>query len=335
MEISKDKITKYVSAFKTKKIMVIGDVMIDSYKFGDTNRISPEAPVQVVLINNEKNKLGGAANVALNINSLGAEAILCSVIGNDYNSNIFKILLKEKDLIDEGIISDNERTTTIKTRIFSRGQQLLRIDEEIENNLSNNIENKLFEKIWEIIKNKKIDLIIFEDYDKGVLSENFISKIIKLAKKNEILTTVDPKIKNFHSYKGVDLFKPNFGEFCNGMNEKKISVESNNFKAITKKFLTENLIKNLLITLSENGIYITNKNLDYKFPAVLRNIVDVSGAGDTVISIASLLLTLDIPIDEIAYIANIAGGIVCEKIGVEAITDKELLENFKDKNLNE
>lgn len=329
MNITREKIYDYIKKIQGKKILIIGDVMIDAYKIGKVNRISPEAPVPVVFIEKDYMRLGGAANVALNIKSLGAEPILCSVVGNYKNSEIFKNLLDEKELTTEGIINDGERITTIKTRIISRGQQLLRIDEEIDKALSKETEEKLWLKIKELCNYNNIDVIIFEDYDKGVLSENLITKTIKLAKEKNIPTAVDPKIKNFNFYKEVNLFKPNIQEFINGFKHKNLNIDLSNIEVAAKLFLEQNLIENLMVTLSEDGIFISNKNNFYRFPAEKRDISDVSGAGDTVISVASLLLSINVPLDEIAYISNIAGGLVCEKIGVVPISVSDLLEDFK------
>ena len=331
MKLEYKTLAKYIEDFSQKTVLVIGDVMLDSYKIGNTSRLSPEAPVPLISVEKNDNKLGGAANVALNIKSMGANPILCSVIGNDNYGKIFKSLLRKNKISSEYLIIDNSRPTTLKTRIMARGQQLLRIDEESDVQICEDIEYQLFQKINEIINTHKVDVIIFEDYDKGVISKKLISLVVELSKQYNIKTAVDPKKRNFNFYCKVDLFKPNFQEFSNGLSDLDYHVKYNNLEESAKDYLTKQEIKNILITLSEKGIFITDKNNSYNFPAMLRNIADVSGAGDSVISIAALLLSINVNIEEIAYISNIVGGLACEKIGVESISKKEILKTF-DKN---
>ncbi len=325
MALENKTVQSYFKSFSQKKVLIIGDVMIDSYMWGKVNRISPEAPIQVVSVTGRDYRLGGAANVALNIAALGADAILCSVIGDDEKGQVFLRLLGEKQLSNVGIIKDKNRITTVKTRIISSGQHLLRVDEEISDQLSDYTESVLEKKIYEIIDSNNIDLIIFEDYDKGVFSENIITKITNKANDKGIITTVDPKKRNFHYYKNTTLFKPNLKEFSEGL---KIEIDKNDISGLkfhAQKYLNENNIKMLLITLSEKGILIAGSDQSHHFPAEVRDISDVSGAGDTVISVASLLLSCGAELSEIALISNIAGGLVCEKTGVVPIDIDELL----------
>ncbi|MCF0207354.1 MAG: D-glycero-beta-D-manno-heptose-7-phosphate kinase [Bacteroidales bacterium] len=309
----------------SKKVIVVGDVMIDSYMLGNVNRISPEAPVPIVSVSERKYRLGGAANVALNIASFGATVYLCSVIGNDAKGKIFRQLLRDNNLPDSGIISSENRTTTTKTRIISGSQHLLRIDEEDDSQISDELRELVLSRISQIIDNEQIDALIFEDYDKGILSPELIHKITALCRQNKIKTTVDPKKRNFNAYKDITLFKPNLKEFCEGCKiEKTTDIEA--LKPYAKEFLHKNNFDILMITLSENGILICTRKDFTHIPAEIRDIVDVSGAGDTVISVASLLLTTTENVREIARIANIAGGIVCEKVGVVPI-DLETLKS--------
>jgi rfaE bifunctional protein kinase chain/domain len=324
MTIAKEKVYNYLSSFKNKKVLIVGDVMIDSYMWGNANRISPEAPIPIVSITNKDYRLGGAANVALNISALNAVPYLCSIIGTEQYGNIFKNLLKQNNLSDKGIICSEKRATTVKTRVISNGQQLLRVDEEIETSLTIEQTEFLFSKIKEITQNHAIDIIIFEDYDKGIITPLLIEKITKLASEHGILTTVDPKKKNFEFYNNVDLFKPNFLEFTEGLKVEILKNDIECIKTYTKEFIENRNIRNLMITLSEYGILISDKNTNYHYPAMLRNIADVSGAGDTVISIASLLLASGATLSEIAEISNIAGGLVCGKVGVVPINTQEL-----------
>ncbi len=328
MEITRTKVLGYFEEFKSKKVLIIGDVMIDSYMWGKVNRISPEAPIPIVSITNREYRLGGAANVALNIKSMGAEPFLCSIIGDDIEAHTFTSLLTENSLSAEGVIKLSDRKTTIKTRIISGSQHLLRVDDEVDSLISKSASELLISKAKNIIQTHKIDIVIFEDYDKGVLSFDSISQIIEFAKQNSVLTAVDPKKRNFNLYAGVDLFKPNFKEFNEG---RKLELEKSNLEGINaaaKHFLDEFSIGKLLLTLSDLGIFISDNKNQFHFPAELRNVADVSGAGDSVISIASLLLSVGASICEIAYISNIAGGLVCEKSGVVPIVYDELLAQF-------
>jgi rfaE bifunctional protein kinase chain/domain len=329
MCIDKNKITDYINSFVKKKVLIVGDVMIDSYMWGKVNRISPEAPIPIVSITKRDYRLGGAANVALNLAALGAQPFLCSVVGSDEKGETFQKLLKSNNLTSQGIIIDDSRPTTVKTRIISSGQHLLRVDEEVSDIISETVRKQLFDRIVEIIANQKIDIIVFEDYDKGVLSYDLISSVIKLANQNGIFVTVDPKKRNFNHYQNVNLFKPNLKEFCEGQ---KIELNKNDLtelKAHALTFLQSNNIEILMITLSELGILIANKTDSFHFPALVRDIVDVSGAGDTVISVASLLLCTGANIGDIAKISNIAGGLVCEKTGVAPIDVNDLANEFE------
>ena len=304
-----------------KKAIVVGDVMIDAYMMGKVDRISPEAPVPVVSVTDMKYRLGGAANVALNIAAFGAEVYLCSIIGNDAKGLIFKQLLKENNLPDNGIISSENRKTT--TRIISGGQHLLRIDDEDASQISDELKEILMFRISHIIENEHIDVLVFEDYDKGLLSPDIIHRITMLCRQNKIKVTVDPKKRNFDAYKYVTMFKPNLKEFCEGCKIER-STDTETLKPHAKEFMQKNNIDILMVTLSENGILICTQKRYVHIPAQIRDIVDVSGAGDTVISVASLLLTATEDVEEIARISNLAGGIVCEKVGVVPI-DVEML----------
>ncbi len=323
--MNKEKLKHSFEQFNNKKILIIGDVMIDAYMWGNVERISPEAPVPIVSIANREKRLGGAANVALNVRALGAEAILCAVIGDDDNGKIFQQLLKKRNLTSKGILVNKERNTTIKTRIICDNQHLLRVDEEICEPLSLTLENKFIEHLSKLISNDKIDALIFEDYDKGNITHRIIEHVVSLTNKKNIPTLVDPKKHNFNFYKNVSLFKPNFKETTEGL---KIDIDKNNIESIHKAaqtLQTKMNIKTVLITLSELGIFICEDGSYYNAPAQIRDIVDVSGAGDTVISVASLCMASNFDAKNIAQISNIAGGIVCEKIGVVPIDKEQLL----------
>lgn len=314
-----------IESFVNYNVLVIGDVMIDSYMWGKVDRISPEAPVPVVSSNKIENRLGGAANVALNVQALGAVPILCSVIGNDDKGSIFYELLKKRNLSTQGIVVDNKRVTTVKTRIICDNQHLLRIDEEEDSNLHEHLEREFIEHIEKIINTTSINAIIFEDYDKGVITPLVIERIVDLANQKGIPTLVDPKKRNFAFYKNVTLFKPNFKELVEGLKldfHDKTDYES--IYSATKRLHEDYNMKFVLITLSEKGVFISDNENYATIPAEVRDIADVSGAGDTVISTASLCLASGMPVGEIARISNLAGGLVCEKVGVVPI-DKALL----------
>ncbi|MBE7511011.1 MAG: D-beta-D-heptose 7-phosphate kinase [Bacteroidetes bacterium ADurb.Bin141] len=311
------------------RALVIGDVMVDAYLWGKVDRISPEAPVPVVAVEKRESRPGGAANVAVNIYSLGAVPYICSVIGKDSAGAEFKKLITDGGMSDDGIITSTKRTTTIKTRVIGNNHQLMRVDSEVVNPLSQTDSNLLIKKAAQLIRSKKPSVVIFEDYDKGVLNKTVIEAIVAEADKHGIPTTVDPKKNNFFHYRNVTLFKPNLKELREGL---KTDLENPSEKALTKvasDFASKQKIKSLLITLSEKGVYYFSKKDAGIIPAHLRNISDVSGAGDTVISVASLALASGMSLKEIAAISNLAGGLVCEKVGVVPIERKLLLDEVK------
>jgi D-glycero-beta-D-manno-heptose-7-phosphate kinase len=312
--------------FESLNIMVIGDVMLDSYLWGKVERISPEAPVPIVSCHKRENRLGGAANVALNLLSLGAKPLMCGTIGDDSTGEIILDLMKEVQLSADLIIKDKNRKTTSKTRIISGSQQLLRIDEESCDYLDKTIEHELIERILHYLGNDHIHAIIFQDYDKGVITPGLIGNIMKKAQSLNIPVLVDPKKRNFANYKGVSLFKPNFKEFAEGIKTEAEALDTESLFAAGIKFLDKTTHQLLLLTLSDKGVFISN-GLKYSLiPAHKRDIADVSGAGDTVISVAALCLAAGCNPAELASLSNLAGGLVCEKVGVVPI-DKQLFMN--------
>ncbi len=319
-------IQQIFKSFNNLNVLIIGDVMIDAYMWGNVNRISPEAPVPIVSITKKENRLGGAANVALNVQAMGANPILCSVIGNDIDGKLFFELLKKQKLSSEGILKSKKRITTVKTRIIGGNHQMLRVDDEIETYIGIEEVDSLSEKIKKLISSKKVDVIIFEDYDKGCITPELIKSCVAFAKQKNIPIVVDPKKKNFMSYNGVTLFKPNLKELKEGL---KLDFDSNNIKELEKiasDFIKKQNIGTLLITLSEKGIYTHSTKTKTVIPAHVRTISDVSGAGDTVISLAALCLALNLSPIMTATLANLAGGMVCEKVGVVPIDKKQLLD---------
>lgn len=316
----------FLKKIEGKQVIVIGDVMIDAYLLGNVNRISPEAPVPVLSVTKRENRLGGAANVALNLKSLGVDPIICSVIGQDEDGHLYKDLMNNNQLSTCGLIQSSERKTTKKTRFISNGQQLLRVDDEISYLISSKLEHDLFLLVNETIENNDISAIIFEDYDKGVLTEHFIKEICTIAKQKGILTTVDPKKNNYDFYQNVTLFKPNFKEFKEGGHLDILKADTKAIFKHAQEMIKEKQIKYIFVTLSELGVFITDGTDFHIIPAEFRQIRDVSGAGDTVISIATLLLMSGFDMKTIASVSNIAGGLVCEKAGVVSITKEDLIE---------
>ena len=310
--------------FNGLRILVIGDVMLDAYVMGKVNRISPEAPVPIVSLENEDARIGGAGNVALNLLALGAKPIICGVIGEDSSGDKLLNLFEKNGISTDGLVKSMVRKTTVKTRVISNKQQLLRIDSESTFPLLESEEIKLNNTIQNII-NQGIDGIIFEDYNKGVLTDSVIKNTIKIAKEKDIPTAVDPKKENFLSYKGVSLFKPNLKELKEGLN---LNFDFNSNKDLFEKgieVLEEKLQNEIsFVTLSENGVFIKNQTEKYYVPAHMRSISDVSGAGDTVIAVATLCLISGASTKQIAEISNLAGGLVCEKSGVVSISKNDL-----------
>jgi D-glycero-beta-D-manno-heptose-7-phosphate kinase len=318
-------INKLFGSFLDIRVGVIGDVMLDTYMWGHVERISPEAPVPVVSLNNKEYRIGGAGNVALNIASLGAKASILSVTGNDDDGRQLRDMFAANGIDTRYLMSSNERITTNKMRIISRNQQMMRLDSEITDDLGNSDEQKLFDAAVEFIRNEKPSVIIFEDYNKGVLKESLIRSLIDLCRKEGVITAVDPKRKNFFTYKQVDIFKPNLKEVKEGLNIIKDGVSKESLDQIHEA-LNKHLSHAIsFITLSERGVYYSDGRNSRIIPSHRRNIADVSGAGDTVIAVASLVYAATHDIDLMGEIANIAGGLVCEDVGTVAINREKLL----------
>lgn len=315
--------------FNNLNVLIIGDVMVDSYLWGTVTRISPEAPVPVVEVKKRENRLGGAANVALNIKSMGANPILCSVVGNDVKGNEFMELLKQEGMPTHGIVQSKKRITTTKFRVLGNKVQMLRVDEEEVDNLNAEDSQDLLERFEDILNESPIDVIIFQDYDKGVINGELINRVVAKAQVMKIPVAVDPKKKNFSLYKHVTLFKPNLKELREGLN---IEIENPNqqeLKRASDKLRDLIDAQIILITLSEAGVFVDYTNADKKsthlIPSHVRSISDVSGAGDTVISVASLCLALRVAPEQMSMISNLAGGLVCEKAGVVPVDRDQLL----------
>ena len=317
---------KLFNSFNSQKILVIGDVMVDCYMWGKVTRISPEAPVPVVSDISEEARLGGAANVALNIKAMGAAPILCAAIGDDNHGRLFIELMRNQNLTDLGIVVERKRETTRKTRIISGNQHLLRVDEETCESISEKSEKKIFEFAYNLINDKRIDSVIFQDYDKGVITPTLIKKLIPLATRKKIPVLVDPKKRNFLLYEKASLFKPNFKELAEGLKTELDKHNLENIAGAMQSLRETKKHKIIMLTLSEMGIMINDNDQYHHISAEVRDIADVSGAGDTVIGIAGLCIGAGLcPLDT-AALSNLAGGQVCEKAGVVAVNKDELLE---------
>lgn len=307
------------------KVGIIGDVMLDTYIWGDVDRISPEAPVPIVSLKKREQRMGGAGNVALNIQSLNAQAFVITVTGDDEDAEQLNALFLHKNINTQYSFTSADRITTNKTRIISRNQHMMRLDAEITNDLNRIEEEKILSQFELFVQKEKPDVIILQDYNKGVLTEAVIRSVISICRENKIMTAVDPKRKNFFAYKHADLFKPNLKEAKEALNIISPGVDISLLQSIHSELYNILQHQVSLITLSEKGVFYQQQNDSTIIPSHLRNIADVSGAGDTVIATAALVYTATKDIHLTAEIANIAGGVVCEEVGTVAINKEKLI----------
>ena len=320
---------KLFHQFAQIKVAVVGDVMLDTYWWGSVDRISPEAPVPVVAVSKKEHRIGGAGNVALNLQSLGASVTVLSVLGKDDDGAQLTQLFESNNINTKYLVCSEDRITTNKIRIISRNQHMMRLDAELTSDINKAEEDQLLYAIENYIAAQSPDVIVLEDYNKGVLTENVIAKIIKLCKLHNIITAVDPKRKNFFAYKGVDIFKPNLKEVKEGLNILASSINLPELRNIHLQLQEKLQHKISFITLSEKGVFYNAENTAAIIPTHIRSIADVSGAGDTVIAVASLVYTATKDVALMADMANIAGGLVCEEVGTVAIDKVKLLEECK------
>lgn len=312
------------SGFSSLRVLIVGDIMLDTYWWGNVDRISPEAPVPVVALKKKELRVGGAANVALNSVSMGAKTHVISVTGDDPDGKDLLRLLEENGIDTSHVIASGTRITTNKTRVMSRNQQMMRLDAEITTDINTELENTLIEKVKAFFSAHKPDVLILEDYNKGVLTERVITELISLCKKENVITTVDPKRKNFLSYKGVTIFKPNLKEVKEGLNLVVDTIELHSLQEMHAALKSKLQHEISLITLSEKGVFYTKGEEPRIIPTHIRNIADVSGAGDTVIAVASLVYAATRDMHLAAEMANIAGGLVCEEVGTAPINKERL-----------
>ena len=320
------------NSFEQLNILVVGDVIIDHYLFGKAERISPEAPVPVLLHEEERYCLGGAANVALNIKSLGATPHLLSITGKDDGHQQLVQLLEQAGIYKHYLFSDPTRRTTLKTRVIARQQQLLRYDYENTHNVDATLQQKIVEKVELIFSKEMVNAVILQDYNKGLLTTFLIEQIIALAKKWNVITLADPKKANFLSYKQINWFKPNLREINEGLglkiNERKPSVHA--LQAAANRVQQQLNNEYTLITLGAKGLYASSNKEAVLMPTRERIVADVCGAGDTVISVVAVAAAAQLEWKTILKLANIAGGQVCEFVGVVPVNKQMLLQEYRE-----
>jgi D-glycero-beta-D-manno-heptose-7-phosphate kinase len=313
------------SKFDSLHVVVVGDVMLDKYWWGDIERISPEAPVPIVALHHEESRLGGAANVALNLKALGAKVSIASVIGDDANGVLLASLCAEQGMDTSLLLKSKQRPTTSKIRVMSKNQHVLRLDDEVTSELLVEEEHPFIDMVLRFLQREKPQVLIFEDYNKGVLKENVIHRISQHCKEIGVITAVDPKKNNFLAYKEVDIFKPNLKEVREGLHMSIDTVDEQNLTAVHEALFAALQHRTTFITLSEKGVYYNDGTKKALLPCHRRNIADVSGAGDTVIATAALVYAITKDPAIMAAISNIAGGIVCEEVGVVPIDKATLI----------
>ncbi|MEI8280520.1 MAG: bifunctional ADP-heptose synthase [Bacteroidota bacterium] len=323
--MNKSELIQLFDRMKDLHVVVVGDVMLDNYWWGEVERVSPEAPVPVVALKRRESRLGGAANVALNCKALGAKVTLASIVGDDNDGTVLTQIAKDNGIGTELVIRSKHRPTTTKTRVISRNQQMMRLDDEVSSDLYTEEEHPFIDKVLRFLQIEKPQVLIFEDYNKGVLKENVIRRITEHCKEIGTITAVDPKKKNFLTYKDVTIFKPNLKEVREGLNMSIHDASMQELEEVDKELKSILHHAITFITLSEKGVFYHEGQKAAIIPSHIRNISDVSGAGDTVIATASLIYALSKDARLMAEISNIAGGLVCEQVGVVPI-DKQLLQ---------
>lgn len=315
-------IDDFLDHARSTTVLVVGDVMLDAYLWGRVDRISPEAPVPVVHVQRRSARLGGAANVALNLHAMGARPVVVSTIGNDAAGNDLVRECEAAGLTSAGLVRSTQRPTTVKTRVISGHQHVVRVDEESNADLDSAEEDALLARLAEVMDHYRPSALVIEDYNKGVLTERTIAGVLDLAQRHSIPVTVDPKLKNFLCYRGVALFKPNLKELREGLKVDVRGYDLDGVRAAVERLERELANTATLVTLSEHGVFAHAHGTEHHIAAHPRRIVDVSGAGDTVIAVATLALAQGLPLDRIAALSNLAGGLVCEEVGVAPI-DRE------------
>ncbi|MCQ9206757.1 MAG: D-glycero-beta-D-manno-heptose-7-phosphate kinase [Omnitrophica bacterium] len=322
-----NRLRRIISGFRDKKILVIGDLILDEFVWGRVSRISPEAPVPVVWVGNESFMPGGASNVANNINSLGGKSYMIGVVGNDERAGILKGELKQRGVNIDGIVTDPARPTILKTRVIAQKQQIVRIDRESTEPLKDGAVRKIIGFVEDIID--EVDGIIVEDYGKGLITPALLGKVVSMAKKKKKIIAVDPKEDHFSYYKGVTLLTPNDREAARAVGfeiKDKVTLRKAGFELLRK--LKVDIV---LITLGENGMMVFEQGKSpRKIETIAQEVFDVSGAGDTVAASYALSLISGANSIQAAHIANCAAGIVVGKVGIAVVTEDEVIKRIKE-----
>ena len=321
MRFDETRLHEIFSSMQNRFIAVIGDVMLDRYIWGSVTRISPEAPVPVIDVDRESNHLGGASNVALNIRSMGAVPVLFGVVGRDSNANELRTIFEKEKIITDFLVEDDARPTTVKTRIIAGSQHVARIDYEDRQQISEEVTRRLIDRLENHIGS--INIIILQDYNKGVVGPTLIRQVIELAREHNIPALVDPKFSNFFEYQGVTVFKPNRKETEDAL-KVRLSDEASFIEAA--RTLRQRLhCEHVLLTLGEKGmLLLENDGSVTRVDTRARKVADVSGAGDTVIATLAVALASGASMVEAAHISNFAGGLVCEEVGIVPVDRDKL-----------
>jgi D-glycero-beta-D-manno-heptose-7-phosphate kinase len=317
------------ASFENIKVAVVGDVMLDTYWWGRVDRISPEAPVPIIALDKMEYRIGGAGNVALNLRSMGAQVQMLTVTGQDEDGARLQQMMVAQGIGTDYLLQNETHITTNKIRIIGRNQQMMRLDRERTADLEDGLQTAFLNTIKQMLEEFEPQVLIFEDYNKGVLTDYVISTLVHWCKDKGIVTAVDPKRKNFFAYKGVDIFKPNLKEAFEALNFIDHSVTDANLR--TAHTLLHQQLQHYisLITLSEKGVFYQHEETAERLKAHIRNIADVSGAGDTVIAVAALVYASTKNARLMAEVSNLAGGLVCEEVGTIAIDKNKLLEEVQ------
>lgn len=317
LDIKKSSLKKYIPKFKNKRVLVVGDLMLDDYIWGKVTRISPEAPIPVIEVEKEETKPGGAANVVLNLISLGAKVHCAGVAGKDADAKKLLGALNKKGVDTGAVILDAARPTTVKTRVIAHHQQVVRIDKEKKLALAPAVVKKMHASIKKIMP--KIDAVIFSDYNKGMITRQTVEEIIDMAKGKII--AVDPKPKNISVFHGITIITPNKKEAAEATN---ITIDSKEALSHAGMELLSMLnAKAVLITKGEEGMSLFEHGKEDSIPTVAKEVYDVTGAGDTVVSVVTLALAAGSNFREAAVMANVAAGIVVGEMGVATVTPKQ------------
>ena len=314
----------FLDQLRSMRLIVLGDIMLDKYIIGKVSRISPEAPVPILDVQTEENRLGGAANVALNLHAMGIETILSGICGLDLERGQLEALLRRNGLPTYGLLNSTERRTTTKVRVMGNSQHMMRIDNEDKQPLQDKEKRRLLGVLKSAIK-EGVDGIILQDYNKGVFTEEMIREVLDLADSHDIPTFVDPKHENFLAFKGCTVFKPNLRELSDATNRHLHGTDRSAIQEAITEVREKMWHKYTFTTLSENGVILCNQHEQFvHIPAHYRKITDVSGAGDTVISAFAAAYCAGLEPETCAELSNLAGGLVCEEVGVAPINIKRL-----------